>query len=266
LGQARNAISVPKGRQMNILPHAVNRFNGIEINTEDLPADVPSFEKSLASSLVKWIQDGRFLVWLHLPIERAQFIPISTAAGFEFHHTEPNYVLLVRRLQEDALVPGYATHYIGAGGVVINENQEILVVSERHRGSSRPYYKLPGGALHPGEHLATAVVREVLEETGINTVFEAVVCWRHWHGYRYGKSDIYFICRLSPLTHAIERDDWEIDECMWMPVNEYLRHELVGDFNRAIVEAAIKTTGLRNSWMDGYDDPTKREFYWPDYE
>ena len=154
---------------MNILPHAVNRFNGIEINTEDLPTDVHSFEQGLASSLVKWIQDGRFLVWLHLPIDRAAFIPISTAAGFEFHHTEPNYVLLVRRLQEDALVPGYATHYIGAGGVVINENRELLVVSERHRGSSRPYYKLPGGALHPGEHLATAVVREVLEETGIKT-------------------------------------------------------------------------------------------------
>ena len=157
---------------MNILPHAVNQFNGIEINTEDLPTDGPSFQQGLASSLVKWIQDGRFLVWLHLPIERSAFIPISTAAGFEFHHTEPNYVLLVRRLQEDALVPGYATHYIGAGGVVINDEQEILVVSERHRGSSRPYYKLPGGALHPGEHLATAVVREVLEETGIETEFE----------------------------------------------------------------------------------------------
>lgn len=251
---------------MKILPHAVNRFNGIEINSEDLPTEVAVFEASLASSLVKWIQDGRFLVWLHLPIEKAAFIPISTAAGFEFHHSEPNYVLLVRRLQEDALVPGYATHYIGAGGVVINERQELLVVSERHRSSSRPYYKLPGGALHPGEHLATAAVREVLEETGVKTKFEAVICWRHWHGYRYGKSDIYFICRLSPLTHEIERDDWEIDECLWMPVGEYLQHELVGDFNRAIVEAAISTPGLRNSWMDGYDDPTKREFYWPDFD
>ena len=51
-----------------------------------------------------------------------------------------------------------------------------------------------------------------------------------------------------------------------MPVGEYLQHDLVGDFNRAIVEAAIKTPGLRNEWMDGYDDPTKREFYWPEYE
>ena len=249
---------------MNILPHTVNRFNGIEINTDELPTDAAVFEQCLSASLVKWIQDGRFLVWLHLPIERAALIPISTAAGFIFHHTEPNYVMLVRKFQEDALVPGYATHYIGAGGVVINERQELLVVSERHRGSSRPYYKLPGGALHPGEHLAAAAVREVYEETGVETTFEAVVCWRHWHGYRYGKSDIYFICRLSPLTEEIERDDWEIDECLWMPVNEYLQHELVGDFNRAIVDAAIKTTGLKNLWMDSYDDPTKREFYWPD--
>ena len=45
-----------------------------------------------------------------------------------------------------------------------------------------------------------------------------------------------------------------------MPVREYLKHELVGDFNRAIVEAAIKTTGVRNSWMDGYDDPPNESF------
>ena len=169
-------------------------------------------------------------------------------------------------MQEDALVPGYATHYIGAGGVVINERQELLVVSERHRGSSRSSYKLPGGALHPGEHLAAAAVREVLEETGVKTTFESVVCWRHWHGYRHGKSDIYFICRLTPLTEAIVRDEWEIDECLWMPVDEYLQHELVGDFNRAIVEVAVKTPGLRDTWMDSYDDPTKREFFWPDYK
>ena len=109
-------------------------------------------------------------------------------------------------------------------------------------------------------------MREVYEETGVETKFEAVICWRHWHGYRYGKSDIYFICRLSPLTEAIDLDEWEIEECLWMPVQEYLQHEQVGDFNRAIVEATIKTTGLKNSWMDGYDDPTKREFFWPDYE
>ena len=61
------------------------------------------------------------------------------------------------------------------------------MVSERHqiRPRSGPSYKLPGGALVQGEHLADGVVREVLEETGVRTRFEAVVCLRHWHGYRY---------------------------------------------------------------------------------
>ena len=64
----------------------------------------------------------------------------------------------------DALIPGYATHFIGAGGVVINEKEEILVVSEKcRRNRNNPAYKLPGGALHAGEHIAEAVTREVLE-------------------------------------------------------------------------------------------------------
>ena len=67
----------------------------------------------------------------------------------------------------------------------------------------KPAYKLPGGALHQGEHLLDGVMREVYEETGVRAKFESLVCLRHWHGYRYGKSDIYFICRLSPLSEEI---------------------------------------------------------------
>ena len=73
---------------------------------------------------------------------------------------------MICRLVEGAFIPGHATHYIGVGGVVINEREELLVVCERHRRTAQPYYKLPGGALQPGEHLVDAVLREVLEETG----------------------------------------------------------------------------------------------------
>ena len=66
------------------------------------------------------------------------------------------------------------------------------------------------------------MVREVLEETGVRTRFEAVVCLRHWHGYRYGKSDIYFVCRLSPLSREITMQEEELEAALWMPVDEYL--------------------------------------------
>ena len=167
------------------------------------------------------------------------------------------------RLQDGAFIPPYATHYIGAGGVVLNDRNELLVVSEKHRRSEVPYYKLPGGALRAGEHLADAVIREVFEETGIRTRFDSLACFRHWHGYRYGKSDIYFICRLSPLNHEVSTQEEEIEECLWMPVDEYLSSESVGSFNKRVVEAAIAGPGFDRTAIEGYSDPERHEVFMP---
>ena len=186
---------------MQILDHAVNRFNGVEVTADRLPADPAEFRRRLDFSLGVWRQEGRGVVWLELPIPRAALVPPATEAGFTYHHAAEDSLSLVCRLKPDALVPSFATHFIGAGAVVLNERQELLVVNELHRRDlSRPYYKLPGGALQPGEHLVNAVIREVFEETGVRAKFDSLVCFRHWHGYRWNKSDIYFICgsRLWP--------------------------------------------------------------------
>ena len=183
--------------QLQLLDFSVNRFNGVEVRTESLPQDAEVFRVSLADSLETWRRAGHALVWLDLPIDAARLIAPATECGFVFHHAAERNLTLLYVLDPDALAPSFATHFIGAGGVVLNDRNELLVVSELHRrDGSRPYYKLPGGALHPGEHLSAAVVREVYEETGVRAAFEALICFRHWHGYRWGKSDIYFICRL----------------------------------------------------------------------
>lgn len=248
---------------MDLLEHTVNRFNGIQIEAQALLHPPAVFAERLQASLAHWQAEGRLLVWLEIPLDHAQLIPIAAQAGFVFHHSQPHYTMMIFQIQPQALVPGYATHYIGVGGVVINEEREILVVSELHRSSARPYYKLPGGALHPGEHLAQAAIREVFEETGVRTRFESMVCFRHWHGYRYGKSDIYFTVRLSPLSREICKQDDEIEDCLWMPVDSYLQSDYVGAFNRAIVRAALESPGIVHSWIDGYDDPNSREFFFP---
>jgi 8-oxo-dGTP pyrophosphatase MutT (NUDIX family) len=205
-------------------------------------------------------------VWLEIPIENSVLIPVAVEVGFTFHHSGPDYLMLAYQLQEGAFVPPYATHYIGAGGVVLNDRGELLVVWERaHRMSGRKYYKLPGGALLQGEHIVDGVKREILEETGIDTQFEGLVCFRHWHGYRYGKSDIYFVCRLSPLNHRITADEQEIQECLWMPVDEYLASEDVGIFNKRIVEAALNGRCMVSAWIEGYQtEPDRREIFMPD--
>jgi 8-oxo-dGTP pyrophosphatase MutT (NUDIX family) len=248
---------------VDLLEHAPDMFGGIIVEADHLPGDPELFRARLQLSLDTWRNEGRRLVWIDVPLHRAHLIPVATKAGFFFHHANEQDVMLVCRLVDDAFVPMHATHYIGVGGVVINDRQELLVVCERHRRTSAPYYKLPGGALMPGEHLVDAVLREVLEETGVQARFEALVCFRHWHGYRYGKSDIYFVCRLSPLSQDLTMQAEEIEECFWMPVADYFASDLVSVFNKRIVHAALKSPGVVPEWIDGYADPARYEFFMP---
>lgn len=239
---------------MQGLQATFNQFGGVVVDPGALVDDLRLFPDQLLYSLGEWTVQGYKLVWLEIPIAKASLIPVATAAGFDFHHSGDGYLMLTVRLVPEAFIPPYATHYIGAGGVVINEKRELLVIWEKaHRMRNFRHYKLPGGALHPGEHLVDGVIREVFEETGVRTKFEALMCFRHWHGYRYGKSDIYFICRLSPLNHDITLQESEIEECLWMPVDEYLAHENVGEFNRRVVEIALTGQGLVPTWFEGYD-------------
>ena len=248
---------------MTLLNATFNQFRGVVINPDLLPQNPQEFLPMLRESLESWQSQGLQVVWLQVPIEKSPLIPVAVDAGFQFHHASDDCLMLTKRLADDAFIPPYATHYIGAGGVVLRENRDLLVVCERHRDLGRPpFYKLPGGALHAGEHVEHAVIREVLEETGIKTVFEGLVCFRHWHGYRYGKSDIYFVCRLSPLSDEITMQEDEIEECIWMPVDDFLDSPETSIFNKRIVRAALESPGVAPAAIPGFEDGT-REFFMP---
>jgi 8-oxo-dGTP pyrophosphatase MutT (NUDIX family) len=250
---------------MDTLAAAVNRFNGVDVDPEALPRDPGTFGAALGASVTAWRRAGRRLVWLEIPLERAALIPVATEAGFVFHHSRTRYLMLTCALCDDAYVPAPATHYIGAGGVVLNGARELLVVVERfyRTPGQPPRYKLPGGALQEDEHLVDGVIREVREETGIRTQFEALVCFRHWHDYRFGKSDIYFVTRLRPLTQRIQRQEEEIAECRWMPLDEYLTAAQVSPFNRRAVQAALDSPGLSTAHVEGYEDHRRYEIFMP---
>ena len=241
---------------MQIFEHTIDRYGGVLIDPLALPATVGDFQTELEHALAHWHQEDLKLVWLEVPIGKAAVIPLAIDRGFIFHHSTAEQSTLVYRLRPEAFIPGYATHYVGVGGVVINERNELLVVAEQyHRQTNPRFYKLPGGMLDPDEHVETAVVREVFEETGIHAKFEALICFRHWHKARFNKSDIYFIARLSPLSHEITRREGEIAECLWMPVDDYLGMESVSAFNKAIVRAAIGSPGIQSIWIDGHGTP-----------
>jgi 8-oxo-dGTP pyrophosphatase MutT (NUDIX family) len=257
-------VSADDNRAMISLAFTTDPYGGLHIDPEQTQALATPLHDALRDALPSWTDAGHRLVWLKLPIAASARIPDAVDNGFVFHHARPDYVMLVRRLQPNAFVPTDASHFIGAGAVVINAARELLVIRERYGGSSnrKPFFKMPGGLLDPGENLVAGVMREVLEETGVQTRFESVVCFRHQHGYRYGKSDFYFVCRLSPISDEVNADPEEIAEARWMPVDEYLDSDLTHAFNKHIVRMAVEREGALPTHIDGYTlDPAKMEVF-----
>ncbi len=240
------------------LVYEKDRFNGALIQPQGLP-DASEFAKEIKILSAKCVEEGMNLLWLYLPVYRADLVAPAVEAGFVYHHADAQGLQMVQSLVPGSFVPGYATHYVGAGGVLLDKKNRLLVIQERFH--IHKHYKLPGGALDPGEHVVDAVIREVKEETGIDSEFISLNAFRHWHGYRYGKSDIYFICRLEPLSHEITIDPQEISEALWMPLEDFFNHSDTHSFNKRVVKAALETPGLRPEVIEGYGKPETHEIF-----
>lgn len=120
-------------------------------------------------------------------------------------------------------VPMFASHQVGVAGLVINDLGEVLVIKEKTGPAGvLGRYKLPGGLADLGEDFGVTACREVWEETGVQCEYKSVVAFRHLHAVTtFGRSDIYVICRLVPLTSAIVMDTAEISVCEWMPLRRF---------------------------------------------
>ncbi|NBB93443.1 MAG: NUDIX domain-containing protein [Gammaproteobacteria bacterium] len=230
-----------------------NRYGGVFVAGNELPDSRDEFRDAMATALAAWTREGLKLAWLEVPARRGELLPEALDLGFALHHCRNDTLMLVRRLLEGAYIPDACTHSIGAGGLVLSEDRQILVVLEKRDRIERPeHLKLPGGMLERGEHLADGAIREVFEETGIRTEFRGLVGMRHHHRGQFGASNIYAVCRLSPLNFDIRLDGEELEKALWMPVEDYLARDATSPFNRRVVEAAIATDPLASVDLDNY--------------
>jgi len=67
------------------------------------------------------------------------------------------------------------TPVLGAGAIVVDHDRLLLV--RRARGWAAGQWAVPGGKVEPGEALAETVVRELLEETGLQGVCGGLLGW-----------------------------------------------------------------------------------------
>ncbi|HNW67487.1 MAG TPA: NUDIX domain-containing protein, partial [Bacteroidales bacterium] len=67
-----------------------------------------------------------------------------------------------------------------AGGVVVNDNDEILMIFRKNR------WDFPKGKVENGEPISVAAQREVNEETGVNATIIDDIPLSTFHLYQFG--------------------------------------------------------------------------------
>ncbi|EGC37148.1 hypothetical protein DICPUDRAFT_91689 [Dictyostelium purpureum] len=224
-----------------ILRGAPDIFNGITVeNTQQYPKDPIEFSKYLENSIKFWSDNNRRGVWLKIPQSHSNLISIAVEKGFEFHHCQLDYLLLTKWLpspesNDPNKLPQYTSHFIGCGGVVINDKKEILLITEKQRPDK---WKIPGGSLDSGEDICATAVREVFEETGVKTEFVSILGFRQLHNYAFNRGDIYYICALKPISEEINIDPHEIALCKWAPVEEFVLTQSTFPLQQAVSQLA----------------------------
>lgn len=238
-----------------MLTYQFNAFGGVHLTLTEKEIDTEHFSALLTPLIEELQQAAKKIVWLTLPIEQAEYVPVCTGLGFEFHNCQSHEVTLIYRLEENAYAPFSPTHTVGAGAVVFNQNNQVLLVRDnfgQYRG-----FKLPGGHVELGEDIHIAAEREVLEETGVTANFDKIVGFVHKHPYRYGKSNLYFICQLNAITEQTYiADEDEIAEVQWLDIDKFIADEKQSAFIRQVVQQ-VKTS--QQSGLSLTDAPATTE-------
>lgn len=115
------------------------------------------------------------------------------------------------------------THIIAGAGIVLNDNNEILMVKTHNQG-----WVFPGGQVEVGENIIDAVKREIREETGIDVEVGEVFCIASNTGKYPGYNGVKeiptklmldFICKA---TGGVPRPSEENSESMYVPKDKVL--------------------------------------------
>ncbi|CAN1334114.1 Nudix hydrolase 10 [Linum perenne] len=200
-----------------LLPATDDVHGGVTVNIVEA-MDPALFHTMLIASMLHWKKQGKKGVWIKLPIAVANLVDPALKQGFRYHHAEPDYIMLVHWIPETtSTIPANASHRVGVGAIVFNDKKEEK--SGVFRGTG--IWKIPTGVVDEGEDIFTAAMREVKEETQVDTEFLEILGFRQAHKSFFKKSDLLFICMLRPLSFEIQKQELEIEDAQWMPFEEY---------------------------------------------
>eukprot|EP00934_Nitzschia_sp_Nitz4_P007876 Nitzschia sp. Nitz4//scaffold49_size126201//62701//63798//NITZ4_003644-RA/size126201-processed-gene-0.70-mRNA-1//1//CDS//3329553155//7866//frame0 len=239
--------------QLPFHPSALSfdHYHGVTLHLEEVTVSPEEFKGQLTEALSHWAAESRKGIWIHVPTDRSDLVPICVDLGFEFHHVQGGNLILTKWLPSHipSLLPVGPSYQIGVGALVFKpgDQSQLLVVREiTGPTASQGVWKIPTGLLDPKEEITTAASRELLEETGLKGHLSSLLCFTQ----TIVNSDLCFICRMElddpGALYAPQVE--EISEIRWMKVSEYCSQDIFQSspaflaLNKCILEESERTT------------------------
>jgi 8-oxo-dGTP diphosphatase len=128
---------------------------------------------------------------------------------------------------------------VAVGGVALRDDQLLLV--RRGHGPAAGTWSLPGGRVEFGEDLREALVREVLEETGLEVVVEQFLGWVERIG---DDPEPHHFVILDFRVHVFDPDAGptpgdDAADARWVPVAELVELELTDGLFEFLVDTEV---------------------------
>ncbi len=127
---------------------------------------------------------------------------------------------------------------LAVGAVAVSDDQLLLV--RRGHGPAAGEWSVPGGRVEVGEPVEAAVVREVLEETGLDVVVDELLGWveRFDDGQHFVILD-FRVTVLDPDGPVRAGDD--AAEAAWVPIPDLGRYRLVAGLVDFLEDVGVLT-------------------------
>ena len=101
-----------------------------------------------------------------------------------------------------------------ARGIIIKDGKLAMIHSIKY-----DYYKFPGGGIEKNEQRESALIREVLEETGLDVIPQTIKEYGMVHRIQKGdyedvfiQDNYYYLCDVEDNVHEQKLDDYEKEE------------------------------------------------------
>jgi 8-oxo-dGTP diphosphatase len=146
---------------------------------------------------------------------------------------------------------------ISAGGVCFR-NDDVLLVKIEY-GANSGMWMIPGGFVEIGESIEEATIREVREETGLETEIVRMVGLRSGTQERKEgiQTSLYVVFEVTVKSGIVKKDDHEIADIRYWSIHEVMESDQIIELSKEIIKV---TWGTRNGMYRGNQINTKSKY------